>query len=89
MKGSLTRATPIREAVEVQRIPISLPAEMTGIVRYGDLDYLPEVAGSLRLWPHRLHIQLVLCLPAQKNIELDLPNTNPPSRPLERTDSRL
>ncbi len=73
------------KAVEVQRIPISLPAEMTGIVRYGELDYLPEVAGSLRLWPHRLHTAGFFACLLRKTTSLDLPNTNPPSRPLERT----
>lgn len=72
-------------AVLVQKIPISLPVDMSGILRNGDIEYLPGVAGSLRLWPHRLQTAGFFACLLKKTRSLDLPMSAPPSRPLEKT----
>jgi 16S rRNA (cytosine1407-C5)-methyltransferase len=72
-------------AVEIRKIPLPLSADVAGITRNSENTYLPEVAGALRLWPHRLGTAGFFACLLKKTSELDLPTSMPPARPLEKT----
>lgn len=72
-------------AVQVQKIPVALNVDMSGILRNGDIEYMPGVTGSLRLWPHRLRTAGFFACLVKKTQSLDLPISTPPGRPLDKT----
>lgn len=70
--------------IEIQKVRLPASADLSGITRNGEFEYAPEVAGSLRLWPHRLGTAGFFACLLQKNQPLDLPTAAAPSRPLEK-----
>jgi 16S rRNA (cytosine1407-C5)-methyltransferase len=70
--------------VEVQKVKLPTSADLSGITRNGDIEYTPEVAQTLRLWPHRLGTAgFFVCL-LRKTEPLNLESTPAPSRSLEK-----
>jgi 16S rRNA (cytosine1407-C5)-methyltransferase len=72
-------------AVEIKQPQLNLPSDVSGITMNGELAYLPEVAMTLRLWPHRLGTAGFFACLLQKTASLDLPTSEPPARSLEKT----
>jgi NOL1/NOP2/fmu family ribosome biogenesis protein len=78
-----------RGAVEVKQVHLPIDTDLTGITHIGEQEYLTEVAGSLRLWPHRLGTAGFFACLLQKTAPLDLPVSAAPSRPLEKIGFRV
>jgi 16S rRNA (cytosine1407-C5)-methyltransferase len=70
--------------IEVVKTKVPVAANLAGITRNGEIEYAPEVTGSLRLWPHRLGTAGFFACLLRKNQPLDLPTAASPSRPLEK-----
>lgn len=78
-----------RGTVEVKQAHLPMDADLSGVTRNGEQEYLADVAGSLRLWPHRLGTAGFFTCLLQKTAALDLPVSAAPSRPLEKIGFRV
>ena len=70
--------------IEIQKVHMPTQTDLSGVTHNGNIEYIPEVAGSLRLWPHRLGTAGFFACLLRKIEPLDLPSAPPPSRPLEK-----
>lgn len=70
--------------VEIQKVQLPTSADLAGITRNGDIEYTSEVAGALRLWPHRLGTAGFFACLLRKTEPLDLPSAPAPSRSLDK-----
>ncbi len=70
--------------IRVLDVISKLPASVPGILHNGEVEYMPEVEKSLRLWPHRLGTAGFFACLIEKTGSLDLPSQSAPARPLER-----
>lgn len=75
-------------AVRVINVQNQLPSPAPGLTRNGGVNYASDLAGTVRLWPHRLRTAGFFACLLEKIAPLDLPTQIPPSRPLERTGFR-
>ncbi len=62
-----------------------LPQPAPGLTRSGELDFAPELAGTVRLWPHRLGTAGFFACLLEKTAPIETPLQNVPARLLERT----
>jgi 16S rRNA (cytosine1407-C5)-methyltransferase len=72
------------KSVRIVNVAGKLSASAAGITQNGDQQYLPDVADSLRLWPHRLGTAGFFACLFEKIAPLELPQQSAPARPLER-----
>jgi 16S rRNA (cytosine1407-C5)-methyltransferase len=75
---------PFGRQIEIVKTHVPGAADLAGITCYDETEFVPEVADSLRLWPHRLGTAGFFACLLRKNQPLDLPTATAPNRPLEK-----
>ena len=73
------------QSVRLVNIQSRLPQPAPGLTRAGDLIYAEDLAGSVRLWPHRLQTAGFYACLLEKIAPIETSIQNPPSRSLDRT----
>jgi 16S rRNA (cytosine1407-C5)-methyltransferase len=70
--------------IEIVKTHVPVSIDLSGITRNSNIEYVPQVADTLRLWPHRLGTAGFFACLLRKNQSLDLPSTSAPSRSLDK-----
>jgi 16S rRNA (cytosine1407-C5)-methyltransferase len=75
-------------AVHLVDVQPRLPQPAPGLLQNAGVEYLPELQGSVRLWPHRMQTAGFYACLLEKTSPIDSTFQSAPSRPLERTGFR-
>ncbi len=72
-----------RSSVKLLDAQKILPDPAPGLLKTDEMEYSPELAKTIRLWPHRYHTAGFFACVFQKTAPLALPVNNPPTHNME------